>query len=309
MSAQGSSKKAVVAAVLGNLAIAATKFAAAFVTGSSAMLSEGIHSLVDTGNGLLLLFGMRRANRPADEEHPFGHSKELYFWAFVVAIMIFAVGGGMSIYEGILHILDPNPLENPLWNYLVLGFAVVFEGVSWTIAWREFAAARGDKGVWRAIRTGKDPSLFTIVFEDSAALAGLIVAFIGVFLGHLLENPYFDGAASVAIGLILAGVAALLALESKGLLVGESAGPDVVYDIMALAVADPAVEQVTRVLTMHLGPHDVLLNLKLCFRDGLAGREVEAAVDRVEAVIRERRPDVTRIFVEAGSRVESGSEL
>ena len=301
MSAEGSSKKAVAAAVLGNLAIAVTKFAAAVVTGSSAMLSEGIHSLVDTGNGLLLLLGMRRSARPADQEHAFGHGKELYFWTFVVAILIFGVGGGMSMYEGILHILRPNPLENPTWNYVVLRFATVFEGMSWTVAWREFRADRGGRGVWQAVRAGKDPALFTVVFEDSAALAGLVVAFGGVTLGHLLEKPYLDGAASIVIGVILAGVAAVLAYESKGLLVGESAAPEVLSDVMAAAAADPAVAQVGRVLTMHLGPRDILLNLKLTFIDGLSTDELEAAVDRVEAAIRHRRPEVKRIFIEAGA--------
>lgn len=295
-----SSKKAIVAAVLGNLAIAATKFAAATVTGSSAMLSEGIHSLVDTGNGLLLLLGIRRSRRPADADHPFGHGMELYFWTLVVAVMIFAVGGGMSIYEGVTHIQHPQPLEDPFWNYIVLGLAVVFESISFTIAWREFGHARAGRGIWRAVRESKDPSLFTVVFEDSAALAGLVLAFLGVLLGHQLENPYLDGAASVAIGILLAFVAVFLAYESKGLLLGEAADPAVVRDLTALVLHDPAVTEIEHVLTMHMGPADILLNLKVRFVPGLSSLESGRAVDRLERAIRTAHPEITRIYVEGG---------
>lgn len=301
-----SSKKAIVAAVLGNLAIAATKFAAATVTGSSAMLSEGIHSLVDTGNGLLLLLGIRRSRRPADAEHPFGHGMELYFWTLVVAVMIFAVGGGMSIYEGVTHMQHPQPLENPFWNYVVLAFAIVFESISFSVAWREFTRARAGRGVWRAVRDSKDPSLFTVVFEDSAALAGLVLAFLGVFLGHQLENPYLDGAASVAIGVVLAFVAVFLAYESKGLLLGEAADPAVVSGLAALTLDDPAVSEVEHVLTMHMGPTDILLNLKVRFVPGLSSLESGRAVDRLEQAIRTAHPEITRIYVEGGVGEEAG---
>ncbi|HZK49272.1 MAG TPA: cation diffusion facilitator family transporter [Thermoleophilia bacterium] len=295
-----SSKKAITAAVLGNLAIAVTKFSAAAVTGSSAMLSEGIHSVVDTGNGLLLLHGIRRSRRPADAEHPFGHSQELYFWTLVVAVMIFAVGGGVSMYEGVIHIRHPQPLEDPFWNYVVLAFAMVFEGISFTVAWREFGRARAGRGVWRAVRDSKDPSLFTVVFEDSAAMMGLVLAFLGVLLGHLLENPYLDGAASVAIGAVLAAVAAVLAYESKGLLLGEAADPEVVGEVTALAADDPAVVEVEHVLTMHLGPTDILLNLKVRFVPGLSSLQVGRVVDRLEAALRAAHPEIKRIYIEGG---------
>ena len=308
MSARESSKTAVVAAIAANLAIAATKLAAASITGSSAMLSEGIHSLVDTGNGALLLVGLRAARRPADEDHPFGHGKELYFWTLIVAILIFAVGGGMSIYEGISHLQHPSPLENPFWNYLVLGFAMVFESVSWTVAWREFRHTRGERSIFGALHHSKDPSLFTVVLEDSAALLGLVVAFGGVLLSHLLENPYLDGAASIVIGSILAVVAGFLAYESRGLLVGESADPAVVAGISELVLADVDVLQVARLLTMHMGPREVLLNLKLVFRPQLVADDVGTAVDRLEARIRERYPEVRRIYVEAGLSYEAGGQ-
>lgn len=295
------SKKAVIAAIAGNFAIAVIKFVAAAMTGSSAMLSEGIHSLVDTGNGALLYLGIRKSMRPADADHPFGHGKELYFWSLIVAISIFGIGGGMSMYEGIVHILHPGLLENPTVNYLVLAVATLVEGASFAVALRLFRASKGTRGWWEAIRDGKDPSLFTVLFEDSAAMLGLVVAFIGVLAGHLLENPYLDGAASVVIGVILAAVAIFLAYESKGLLVGESAGEEVVRDIRRIAERDPAVEAIGRVLTMHLGSHDVLLNLELDFVDSFSAEEIHDAVHRIEDAIAERRPEVTRIFIEVES--------
>jgi cation diffusion facilitator family transporter len=302
------SKRTIVAAMGANVAIAATKFVAAAFTGSSAMLSEGIHSLVDSGNGLLLLLGLRRSQRPADASHPFGHGKELYFWTLIVAIMIFAVGGGMSMYEGISHLFHPNPLRNPLWNYLVLGLAILFEGYSWTVAVREFRGTQHGQGVWRAIHTSKDPTIFTVLVEDSAALLGLLVALVGVFLGHQLENPYLDGVASMVIGGLLAVVAVLLAYESKGLLVGESAEAAVVAHIRAVTEADPAVEWIMPPLTMHLGPHDVLLNLEIKFREELSAAEIGAAVDRIEQNLRRWDPDIKRIFIEAESLSPAGRQ-
>lgn len=301
------SKKAVVAAIAANLAIAITKFVAAFFTGSSAMISEGIHSLVDTGDGGLLLLGLRQSKRPPDELHPFGHGKELYFWTLVVAIMIFAVGGGMSVYEGITHLINPSPLEDPTWNYAVLGVAAIFESSSWFFAWKAFRKAVGetDESIWRTIRTSKDPTTFTVLFEDSAALAGLLVAFIGIFLGHQFENPYLDGVASLIIGSILAVIAFALAYESKGLLIGESADPDMIKSIRRLAEDDPATEGVQSPLTMHLGPHQVLLVINVRFREELSSAEVTAAVDRLERKIRQQHPDIKRIFIDAGSLVSS----
>src|SRR5258706_5678288 len=219
------SKKSLFAAIAANVTIAVCKFVVAAVSGSSAMLSEGIHSLVDTSDGLLLLRGIRLKRKPPDSTYPFGYGKEIYFWTLVVAVLIFAVGGGMSMYEGIIHLLHPHPLRDPGWNYVVLSLAFLFESLSWIVAFREFRAVIGAQTLWQAVHTSKDPTTFTILLEDTAAIGGLIVAFIGVFLGHQFNNPYIDGSASLIIGAILASVALLLAYESKGLLVGEGADP------------------------------------------------------------------------------------
>lgn len=301
--ATGSTHKTIFAAIAANLAIAITKFIAAFVTGSSAMLSEGIHSIVDTGNEFVLLYGIRRSRRPPDQNHPFGHGQELYFWTLIVAILIFAVGGGMSVYEGITHLIHPHPIENPTWNYVVLGLAIVFEGSSWLIAFKAFLPSVGKQTLWQAVRSSKDPTIFTVLFEDSAALLGLVVAFLGVFFGHLLHNPYLDGTASIVIGIILAVVAILLAYESRGLLVGEGADPETVNHIRSLAMADPAVEAVFRVLTLYFGPHEVLLNLEVQFHRNLTAEAVVQAIDRLEATIRTHHPNIGNIFVEAESIV------
>ena len=231
------STKAIYAAIGANFAV--SKFTAAAFTGSSAMISEGIHSLVDSENGGLLLLGLSRSQRAADTAHPFGYGKELYFWTLIVAILIFAVGGGISAYEGLLHILDPEPVESPVWNYSVLGLAVLFEGYSLYIAFKAFQSAKGDKDFWHSIRTSKGPTTFTVLFEDSAAMLGLLVALLGVYLAHNFNNPYFDGAASIGIGIILAAVAVFLAYETKGLLVGEGADPEMLGDIRRLAESDP----------------------------------------------------------------------
>lgn len=294
-------KKAIYAAIAGNGAIAVTKFVAAAISGSSAMLSEGVHSLVDTGNGGLLLLGIRRSHIPPDDAHPFGYGKEVYFWTLIVAMLIFAGGGGVSIYEGIKHLLHPEPMGDPTWNYWVLGFAFVFEGIALTVAVREFNRVRGELGVWSAIRRGKDPTAFAVLLEDSAALAGIVVAAAGIFLGHRLEQPLFDGAASVVIGLILVGVAGVLAWESRGLIVGESADPEMVARIRTLAREDPAVDEVTRALTMHMGPEEVVATLDLRFRRGLSAEDVEAAVDRLEKRIKGEVGQVRYLFLEVDS--------
>lgn len=297
----GSSKKTIFAAIASDLAIAITKFIAAAISGSSAMLSEAIHLLVDTSNELLLLLGLHKSQKPADASHPFGYGQELYFWTLIVAILIFAVGGGMSFYEGITHLLNPSPLEDPKWSYIVLGVAVVFEGFSWRVAWKEFLPSKGKQSIWQAIRNSKDPTIFTLLFEDSAAVLGLAVAFLGVFFGHLFNNPYLDGAASVIIGLILAVVAVLLAYESKGLLVGESANTRIVNNIRDLAKTDPAVKEVMRVLTLHFGQHEILLNLEIQFQQNLSAQEIALAVNRIEEKIRSQHSDIKQIFIEAKS--------
>ncbi|BAY11416.1 cation diffusion facilitator family transporter [Calothrix sp. NIES-2098] len=298
-----SSKKTIFAAMAANLAIAITKFIAAAITNSSAMISEGIHSVVDTGDQLLLLLGIRMSQKPADESHPFGYGQELYFWTLIVAILIFAIGGGMSIYEGITHLIKPSPLEDPMWNYIVLGIAIIFEGSSWTIALKEFLPTKGDQTFWQAIKNSKDPTVFTVLFEDSAAILGLIVALVGIFLGHVFNNVYFDGIASIIIGVILAVVAVLLATESKGLLVGESANPRIIADIRSLSKTEPGVQNVMRILTMQLGPQEILLNLEIQFARHLSGEEIALTVERLETRICQKHPEVKQIFIEAKSLV------
>jgi len=292
------SKRAVVAAIIGNAAIAAIKFFAGAMTGSSAMISEGIHSLVDTGNGGLLFHGLRRGALPADDHHPFGHGMEVYFWSLIVAVSIFGIGGGMSIYEGIIHIQNPSALENPTINYVVLALAAVFESISFSVAWKAFRTTKGSRRTLAAIHHGKDPSLFTVLFEDTAALLGLAVAFVGVFLSHQLDAPVIDGAASVVIGGILVCAAGWLAYESKSLLVGEAADPEMVADLRAIVLADPDVTGLGAVLTMHLGPDDVLLNIEVQFTPGLPAEAIHEAVHRIEERITGPYPEVSRIFIE-----------
>jgi cation diffusion facilitator family transporter len=300
-----------VAAILGNVAIAITKFVAAAFTGSSAMLSEGIHSLVDTGNGGLLLFGIHKSRKAPDPEHPFGHGKELYFWSLIVAIAIFAFGCGLSLYEGIRHILNPEPLANPFWNYVVLGFSFVFEGVSWLFGWKVFRAAKGQRGILEAIHKSKDPATFMVFFEDSAALTGLVIAFCGIFIGQQLNNPYADGIASIMIGALLGLVSFFLAFESKGLLIGEGVERETLARLRALVQADAAVEHVSRLLTMHFGPHEVMLTLEVKFRDELSAVGVRAAVARLHRSVRRAHPDITRVFFasESVARDEAEDEL
>jgi cation diffusion facilitator family transporter len=298
------SRTAIFAAILGNLAIAATKLVAAFFSGSSAMLSEGIHSLVDTGNGGLLLLGFRKSQKPPDANHPFGHGKELYFWSLVVAILIFALGGGMSVYEGVTH-LEHAKLHDPTWNYVVLGIAFVFESISSFFAYKAFRKEMAGKGVFKTIRGSKDPTTFTVLFEDTAALLGLIVAFLGIFLGQQLNNPYLDGVASIVIGVILATVAGFLAFESKGLLIGEAVDPEVLASIHSILAEDEAVEEVREALTMHFSPSDVLLTLDIRFKKDSTAEEIAAAVERVENAIRARHPEIKHIFIEAKSLIEA----
>ncbi len=295
------SKKVVYAALFGNAVIAATKFAAAGFTGSSAMFSEAIHSVVDTGNQLLLLFGMKRATRPADTLHPFGYGMELYFWTFVVAILIFAVGAGFSVYEGVRKVLEPHTVTDVAINYLVLGIAMVFEAFAWIVAFREFRKAKGTESYLAAIRASKDPTVFTVLFEDTAAMLGLIVAFVGIVLSDWLAMPVLDGVASIVIGAILAIIAALLAYESKGLLIGEAASPVVVAGVREILDNDRRIKQLNELLTMHLGPADVLLNVSVDFADALSSNEVEQAISAFEQRIKSRYPEITRVFIEAQS--------
>lgn len=292
-------KTVIYAALIGNSLIAVTKFIAASITGSSAMLSEGIHSVVDSGNQILLLYGLHRAKQPPDELYPFGHGKEVYFWGFVVAILIFAVGAGISMYEGIHHVLAPAHGGSFLVNYIVLGLAIVFESFSLFFALREFRHARGGKGNLQAIRESKDPNLFVVLFEDLAAMAGLLVALFGIALAHMTGNPVFDGIASIGIGLILGGTAIWLAYETKGLLIGERADLKIVRGIREIARKESGIKQVNEVLTMHMGPEFILVNLSADFADQLSAADVEAGIAKLNKEIKAEYPQVKRVFLEA----------
>ncbi|MGI4865629.1 MAG: cation diffusion facilitator family transporter [Janthinobacterium lividum] len=296
--AQPESKTAIVAALAANLAIAAIKFVAAWFTGSSAMLSEGIHSLVDTANEWLLLLGLRRSQQPADAARPFGYGKELYFWAFVVAIFIFALGGGLSLYEGIEHLRHPEPLRSPTWNYVVLALAFCFDGYSFLVGRRTFNAQRGRQPFWKAFRASKDPSTFVVLFEDASDLLGLLIAFAGVFCSHWLHMPRLDGAASVGIGLLLLVVAGLLLRETKSLLLGEPAEAAVLRQIMALAQAESAVVRVAAPLSTYLSPHEVLLVLPVEFQSSLPAAELAQLAEQLSAAIKADYPDVKHVFVQ-----------
>ena len=296
------SKLVIIAALIGNALISVTKFIAASVTGSSAMMSEGIHSLVDTGNQLLLLYGMKRAAKPADDEFPFGYGKEIYFWSFIVAILIFALGGGISIYEGIRHIQHPEPISNPLVNYIVLGLALLFEGAAWYYAFREFSRVKGRWGYFEAIQRAKDPSIFVVLFEDSAAMLGLVVAAIGIYLSQSTGILIFDGIASVVIGLILVSTAIWLAYETKGLLIGESANQPVIRGIRGALQAESNIRHINEILTMHMGPDFILVNISVDFADNISAQQVEDDIAVIDRSIKQAFPQIKRVFIEAEKR-------
>ena len=299
------SKKVIFAALIGNSLIAVTKFIAATMTGSSAMFSEGIHSLVDTGNQGLLLYGLKASKKPADTRFPFGHGKEIYFWSFVVAILIFALGSGISIYEGIHHILHPEDITSPLINYIVLGLAIIFEGGALYFAVTEFNKERGKLSYFEAVHKGKDPTLFVVLFEDSAAMLGLITALLGVTLTQITGNLWWDGTASIIIGLILGGTAIWLAIETKGLLIGESADPQTTQSIRALAEKREAINHVNEVLTLHMGPDYILVTLSIDFNDELATGNIEAVIEELTKEIKSTHSHVKRVFIEAESTAPS----
>jgi cation diffusion facilitator family transporter len=309
MTTQSGSRIAVIAAIAGNLIIAVIKFIAAALTGSSAMISEGIHSLVDTGNGGLVMLGMNRAMQPADQTHPFGHGKSLYFWTHIVAISVFAIGGGMSLYEGIAHIshvMSGAGLGDPLVAYIVLGISFLVEGGSFTVAVKQFLQAKGETGSWQFIRQSKDPSLYTVVLEDSAAMLGLVFAFLGIFLGHMFNNAYLDGAASIAIGLLLMSVACILASRSMGLLPGEGVNPDELRDIRRRVESDPAVECAGDILTMYMGPNDLLVNMGVGFVPGTTAEQMYEAIRRIEVDLKCAYPETNRVYIEAESLPRPG---
>lgn len=297
MTAHSGSKRAVHAALIGNLLIAITKFVAAGISGSSAMLSEGVHSLVDTGNELLLLYGMRRAAQPPDLTQPLGYGRELYFWSFIVALLIFSLGAGVSLYEGIQHILTPVPIESFVWAYAVLGVSAIFESITWWVAFKEFRRQQGQKSWLSAVRESKDPTTFTVLFEDSAALLGLAIACLGILASQLTGMHELDGVASLGIALVLGLTAAFLARETKGLLIGEKASLELETSILEIAGRQPEIHRANGVLTVHLGPRQIVAALSLEFHDELTAPEIEDCVANVEHNLRSKHPDVTTLFV------------
>ncbi|WP_394658994.1 cation diffusion facilitator family transporter [uncultured Novosphingobium sp.] len=284
-------------ALAANIGIAIAKFVAAGISGSSSMATEGVHSLVDSGNQILLLYGQKRAARPPDKFHPFGYGRELYFWAFVVAILIFAVGAGVSIYEGIIHIWNPHPIEDPRLSYIVLGLAFLLEGASWTIAVREFRGSVGDKGWWQAIHRSKDPPGFIVLFEDSAALAGLVIAAVGVWASVYFQDPRIDGAASIVIGLVLAAVAVLLAREAKGLIIGEAADPNLIAQLRAVLDGHPQIEAVNHLRTVHTGPDSVFVAVSADFVDTIPMGEAESLIEELEVAMKALSPTISSIYI------------
>ena len=302
MATNSRSKKVIYAALAGNLLVTITKFLAAAFTGSSSMLSEGVHSFADSGNELLLLYGYRQSRRHPDSEHPLGYGRELYFWSFIVAIILFALGAGVSIYEGLTHIARPRPIENVGVNYVVLSLSFIFEGTSWWFALKTFRSAKGERGYWEAVRNSKDPPSFMILFEDSAALIGIAIAAIGIFASVYLQIPALDGVASVLIGMVLAVTASILARESKELLIGERAGESFSASILALARNEPGVEGANGVITVHLAPDQIVAALSLEFSDELRTPQIEASVESLEKRIREKHPQVTLLFVKPQTR-------
>lgn len=302
------SSKSVLVAIASDASIALVKIVAAIVTGSSAMTSEAIHSVVDALNSILLLVGERRSRRPADAEHPFGHGREIYFWTLLVAVSIFAGGGAMSFYEGVVHLITPLPLHRSVWSYVVLGVAAAFEAWACVSAYREHRAVkrRREIGLWEAFRASKDLTNFAVLFENGAALVGVAIAFAGILASHLLGRSYPDAIASLLIGTVLVVVAYFLIRESKGLLVGEGADPRVDAEMRAVATKHDAIEEVLDLVTLQFGPHEVLVMMDVRFRTELTSQEVTTAVAAVERSLRERFPDVKRIFVEASSITSHG---
>jgi cation diffusion facilitator family transporter len=301
LKAKTESTTAVVAAIIGNLLIAATKLIAAAFTGTSAMVSEAVHSLVDTGNGGLMYYGLRRSKLPPDESHPFGYGRELYFWTMIVAVSIFAVGGGISIYEGILRLLNPMQIERPLWNYVTLVAAAVLESISFSYGWSAFKTSRQDVSIWRAIHVSKDPSSFVVLFEDSAALLGLIVAFAGITLEEWFGNQYFDGASSILIGLILAAVSVVLGYEAKSLLIGEALEKSKIAEIRKIVDDQPMVDHLINAMSVYVGPDNALLTLEIKFQDNIPSGQLRKLLRKIEGEVKEKVPEVSRVFYEAAS--------
>lgn len=300
----GGSKIAIYGAIGANTLIAISKFTASFFTGSSAMLAEGIHSLVDTGNGLLLLLGIKRSKQIPDEMHPFGYGKEVYFWSFVVSILIFALGGGFAIYEGIHALQDPKIIEDPTWNYVVLAGAMLFEGIALYLALKTFNKARSRSGnLITSIVQSKDAATFAVIIEDTAALLGLTIAMLGIFLSQQLQNPYMDGGASVLIGIVLLSVATFLARESKGLLLGESASPEVLNSVEKILKKNIDIKDWALPQTMHFGPDSILLIVKIDFRDDIKLLQVERSIESLRTEIKAREPAITQVVIQMSDKI------
>ena len=292
-------KTVIYAALIGNGLISITKFVAAGITGSAAMMAEGIHSLVDTGNQGLLLFGLRKAKKPADKLHPLGHGKEVYFWSFVVAVLIFALGAGISLYEGWHRTMHPEPVENPMVNFVVLGLAICFESVAWWLAWKEFRKFQGRRSLNAAVKAAKDPTTFIVLFEDTAAMLGLVVAGVGLGISAAFDLPIFDGIATLCIGAILTGTAIWMAIRVKSLLIGEAADEEVIDDVRRRAAELTAVLAVNDVITLHMGPNFILVNVSVDFRDDAQAGDMEQAIEKLTREIRDAHHDVKRVFIEA----------
>ncbi len=292
------SNKSIISALVANLLIAITKFAAGGISNSSAMISEGIHSMVDTVNQLLLMYGIKQGNKPADEKRPFGYGREIFFWSFIVSILIFGLGGGISIYQGIVHILHPEPLGDPFWNYVVLSASILFEGISFFIAAREFNKVREGLSWWQAIKQSKDPSLFVVLFEDGAAVSGLIVVMICVFIGHQYNNIYFDGAGSIMVGLILVFTSLVLARESRSLLMGEGIKSSTQQKIVSIISNDPAAEKMTRIYSIYISPEEALLILTIQFDVSIGTRELDTALDRFRSTIQTQFRQIKYVIIQ-----------
>lgn len=297
MGARDRSKPVVYAALVGNMLVAATKFVAAFWTGSSAMLSEAVHSLVDTTDQGILLYGIHRSTKPPDETHPLGYGRELYFWSFVVALLIFTIGAGVTLYEGVNHLLNPEPIKDYIINYVVIALSLVFECATWLFALRSFRKSCGDIGIFEAVRRSKDPPAFIVLFEDSAAVVGLLIALAGTAAAQYFDAPVFDGAASVAISLLLTAVALLLASESKALLIGEPATPGMRDAILRIVRSIPGIENAQVMFTVHLSPDQIVVALNVEFADGLQTPEIEEKTNLLERALREQRPDVIAFYI------------
>ena len=306
--AEHSSRTAIIAALIGNLLIAVTKGVAALISGSSAMLSESIHSFVDTGNEVLLLYGQHRAKKPPDRTHPLGYGREIYFWAFVVALLIFALGAGISIYEGIIHIRHPEPMKRPEINYIVYALSAVFEGISWWFGWKAFSGVMGSRGIFDTVRVTKDPTTFIVLFEDSAALIGIAIAALSTFLALRLHDPRIDGVGSICIGLVLAAVAVLLARESKALLIGERARPELSAAIHEMVSNEPGVIRVEGILTSQLSPDQVIATIGVELEDHLRTPDIERLIGHLETELRKQHPDLFRVFVRPHPKQYQGDE-